>query len=203
MTFSDQAYDDQLAQLRAAVREARQMVSQSHAALQRNGRLMGHAAPAIDTGRAFAHFDELLQSGAIRDALAYLAGLTDYRYLSIFRFHDGRARSVVHVDTQLPDVHEAAEVPDTATYCRYIRDTDKPFVTVAAAGDARTEGHPARDAVPAYCGVPIYTPEGTFIGTLCHWDLVPRDPEHLDFELLLQASSALARSGRVPGYPGA
>ena len=61
---------------------------------------------------------------------------------------------------------------------------------------------PARDTVPSYCGIPIVDPEGELIGTLCHYDLVPRDPESLDLELLLQVSSALARSGLIPPYPG-
>ena len=61
----------------------------------------------------------------------------------------------------------------------------------------------ARDAVPAYCGVPILTPEGELIGTLCHYDLVPRDPQQLDLELLLQVAVALSKPGLVPPYPQA
>ena len=67
--------------------------------------------------------------------------------------------------------------------------------------DARTAAHPARDVVRSYCGVPIFEAEGALIGTLCHYDLVPREAEQLDLELLLQVSSAIARSGLVPPYP--
>lgn len=44
-------------------------------------------------------------------------------------------------------------------------------------------------------------PDGDLIGTLCHYDLLPRDPEQLDLELLLQAASALSAPGVVPPYP--
>lgn len=195
--FEDMAR--RLEALTSAVDEARRMVDASHAALQRNARERGGAG--VGTQRAFARFEELLTKGTARQALSFLVGLSDYRFLSIFRFQDGKATSVVHVDREDPSAEQADEVPDTATYCRFVRDRDSAFATLDAPRDARTEGHPARDAVAAYCGVPILTPEGELLGTLCHYDTVPRDPAQLDLELLLQAASALARSGRVPDYP--
>jgi hypothetical protein len=43
--------------------------------------------------------------------------------------------------------------------------------------------------------------EGTLLGTLCHYDLVPRDPSTIDLELMLQVASTLARRDLVPPYP--
>jgi GAF domain-containing protein len=188
-----------LAALKSAVQKARQMVNSSHALLQRHTRLVG--GDGVGTGKAFARFDELLREGSIREALEYLVGLSDYRFISIFRFQDGQATSVVHFDKQNPSVEQADEVPDTATYCSFVRDKNGAFATLDAGADARTAGHVARTFIAAYCGVPILTPEGELIGTLCHYDTVPRDPDQLDLELLLQVSSALARSGKVPTYP--
>ena len=188
-----------LAELKAAADAARQRVNSSHALLQRHTR--EHGGVGIGTDKAFARFQESLTDGSVREALAYLVGLSDYRFISIFRFLDGKATSVVHYDRQDPSVEQADEVPDTATYCSFVRDRNSAFATLDAAVDPRTEGHPARGAIAAYCGVPILTPEGELLGTLCHYDTAPRDPGHLDLELLLQAASALARSGRVPAYP--
>ncbi len=163
--------------------------------------LVSESGGIDQTAVAFNVFAKLLQTDGIRAALYSVLRRSDYRYLSIFRFKDGLATSCVHIDREDLLATQAAEVPDTATYCRYVRASDAPFVTVNASIDARTFDHPARDVVLSYCGIPVLESDGTFIGTLCHYDLVPRDPEQLDLELLLQVSSALAQSGAVPPYP--
>lgn len=169
---------------------------------------MGSARPVVSeagkidqTAVAFNVFSNLLSSDGIRAALYSVLRQSDYRFLSIFRFKDGKATSCVHVDRSDLLVTQADEVPDTATYCLYVRNNKQPFVTANAAADARTANHPARDVVLSYCGIPILESDGTLIGTLCHYDLVARDPDQLDLELLLQVSSALAQSGLVPDYP--
>ena len=152
---------------------------------------------------AFDAFDRRLQRDGVRAALAYLVGLTDFHFIGIWRFRDGKANAAVHFDKNNPDVLVATEVPENATYCCYVRDSRGAFVTANALLDPRTEGHPAREAVPAYCGVPILDPEGVLLGTLCHYDLVPRDPSSVDLELMLQVASTLAHRGLVPPYPSA
>lgn len=191
-----EAYERRLAELAAAVDAARKAVSPAPArpAVQADG--------AIDpTAVAFNVFASLLATDGLRAALYALLRRSDYRFVSIFRFKDGMATSVVHVDREDLALTQAAEVPDTATYCSYVRAAQAPFVTVEAGEDARTEGHAAREVVPAYCGIPLYTPEGDFLGTLCFYDMVPRDPEQLDLELLVQAASAIVRHGDLPDYP--
>lgn len=137
----------------------------------------------------------------MREALAYLLDLTDYRFIGIFRFQDGQADAAAHVDRENPSVMRAQEVPDTATYCCYVRDSRGVFMTANAMLDARTEGDPVRAVVPAYCGVPVMDSEGKILGTLCHYDLVPRDPEQIDLSLVIAAASTLALGGHVPPYP--
>lgn len=154
-----------------------------------------------ETAVAFNVFAKLLASDGIRSALYSVLRRSNYRYLSIFRFKDGKATSCVHVDREDLTATQAAEVPETATYCSYARAAKTPFVTANASEDTRTIGHVAREVVLAYCGIPVLESDGTFIGTLCHYDLVPRNPEELDLELLLQVSSALATSGSIPPYP--
>jgi GAF domain-containing protein len=155
----------------------------------------------VDTDAHFAEFSRILADRGARDALAYLLGLSDYRFIAIFRFQNGKANAAIHFDRENPEVMSASEVPDTATYCCYVRDSKGSFKTADALADARLAQHPARAAVRAYCGVPIMNPEGGVLGTLCHYDLVPRDPAQLDMELLVRAASALQQGHHVPPYP--
>jgi GAF domain-containing protein len=155
------------------------------------------------TADAYASFDSILSQSGARAALAYVSSLSDYRFIGIFRFRDTRATSVIHFDREQPEVLQAAEVPETATYCCFVRDSRGSFTTVDALADPRLTDHAARDAVRAYCGIPVIDAEGNLLGTLCHYDVVPRDAEQLDLELLVQVASTLAQGGHVPPYPAA
>ena len=155
------------------------------------------------TKASFDTFSRTLQASGVRAALAYLLGLTDYRFISIFQFENGQANAAVYYDRENPQVLGVDEVPDTATYCCYVRDSGGAFMTANAMQDPRLEHHPARASVSAYCGVPVMDPEGVLIGTLCHYDVVPRDLQQIDMELMVQVASALAYGGHVPPYPRA
>ena len=156
-----------------------------------------------DTLTAFETFRSTMADRGLRPGLAYLLGLTDYRFIGIWRFQDGKANAAVHYDREDPETTHAVEVPDNATYCCYVRDNKGVFMTAHAMLDPPTVGHPAREVVPTYCGVPVMDAEGTILGTLCHYDLVPRDPSQIDLELMLQVSSFLAQGDHVPPYPSA
>ncbi len=156
-----------------------------------------------NTARDFEQFQAILHASGVRDSLAYLVGLTDYRFIGIWRFQDGKADAAVHFDKENPGTLRAQEVAENATYCCYVRDSQGAFKTAHALLDPRTEGHPAREAVPTYCGVPVMDSSGVLLGTLCHYDLVPRDPEQIDLELMFAVASALAQGGHIPPYPAA
>lgn len=155
----------------------------------------------LPTRIAFDSFARRLADEGVRPALAWLLGLSDYRFIGIFRFANGKAAAAVHVDREHPQVLRSDEVPDTATYCCYVRDSRGVFTTANALLDERLDGHVAREAVAANCGVPIMNSEGAILGTLCHYDVVPRDPAQIDLPLMLQVASRLAQSGQVPPYP--
>lgn len=150
---------------------------------------------------AFDEFSRTLSSSGLRPALAYLLSLTDYRFIAIFRFENGKANAAVYVDRENPEGLGVAEVPEQATYCCFVRDSGGAFMTADSMQDPRVEGHVARAAVRAYCGVPVMDAEGAMMGTLCHYDVVPRDPKQIDLELMVQVASALAYGDHVPPYP--
>ena len=154
-----------------------------------------------DTGAHFKQFARVLASSGARDALAYVLGLSDYRFIGIFRFKDGKANAAIHYDRENPSQLQATEVPDTATYCCFVRDSKGVFTTVNALVDPRLDEHPARAEVLAYCGVPVLDPEGHLLGTLCHYDVAPRDASQLDLELLVQVAATLQQGDHVPPYP--
>jgi GAF domain-containing protein len=157
------------------------------------------APPAARADR-FASFQAQLASAGLRHALTEILMASDYRYIGIFRFADGMASAVVHYDRQNPEVLETSEVLDTATYCCYVRDSQGAFTTADALQDPRLDAHPARTAVRAYCGVPIMDESGAILGTLCHYDDVPRDPRQIDLELMIQVAAFLARDHSLPSY---
>ena len=199
------SFDARLEDLKAAIARTKALVENSKALIERSSALMRPAPAAVasrpSTDVAFAEFARLLAGQGIRPALAYIVGLSDYRFLGIFRFENGKAAAAVHVDREHPKQTTADEVPDTATYCCYIRDSKGAFATASSLQDAALDTHVAREVVQAYCGIPVMDPEGQILGTLCHYDLVPRDPESLDLPLLLRVASALEQSGQVPPYP--
>jgi GAF domain-containing protein len=157
--------------------------------------------PAPIGADTFDTFSKTLGASGLRPALAYLLGLTDYRFIAIFRFQDGKANAAVFYDREQPDLLAAEEVPASATYCCYARDARGVFTTANALEDPRLTNHVAREVVQAYCGVPVMTAEGEILGTLCHYDLVPRDPAQIDLPLMLQVASLLAQRDLVPPYP--
>lgn len=160
-----------------------------------------HTGEIDQTAAAFNVFASLLTSDGVRAALYSVLRRSEYRFISVFRFKNGKATSSVHVDRENLGSTQAEEVDDTATYCSYVRQSGQPFVTEDARADARTVGHVAKEVIRAYCGIPIFRADGELLGTLCHYDVVPRDPEHLDLELLVQVCSALEQTGLIPPYP--
>ena len=137
----------------------------------------------------------------LRAALATLVKMTDYRFIGLWRFQDGKANAVVHYDREDPSKTTTQEVPDTATYCCFVRDTKAPFKTPNALIDERLASHSAREQVTTYCGVPVMDSLGNVLATLCHYDVVPRDPDQVNLELMLMVAAYVANNGNLPPYP--
>lgn len=153
------------------------------------------------TAERYAKFLSMLDSDGLRAGLADLLLQTDYRFMAIFRFDGDRANAAVFYDRENPSVLQVTEVPASATYCVFARQERAAFVTDDALVDPRLEGHAAREQVRSYCGVPIMTPEGEILGTLCHYDGVPRDASQIDLALMCEIASTIEQRGLVPAYP--
>lgn len=121
---------------------------------------MQRSAP---TQESFNTFSATLQAHGVRESLAFLVGLTEYRFIGIWRFQGGRANAAVHYDRENPTVLYTQAVPDTATYCCYVRDSKGVFMTAHALLDPGTPGHPAASRWRSHCMPsialrPVYAP---------------------------------------------
>ena len=84
---------------------------------------------------------------------------------------------------------EASETPRDVAFCHYAVMSDDAFVVPDAATDPRFQGNPLVTGEPSirfYAGMPLRTPEGYRVGTIC---VIDRRPRELD----AAQSSALAR----------
>jgi GAF domain-containing protein len=59
-----------------------------------------------------------------------------------------------------------------ASYCAFGA-AGAAFSVSDASRDPRVASHPKREALRAYCGVPILRADGSMFGTLCHYDVSP------------------------------
>ncbi len=150
---------------------------------------------------AFRRFNETVAQAGIRAGLAYLLSLTDFRFIAIFRRNGDKATAAVFYDRENPDVLRVDEVPASVAYCDLAVQTRSVFMTGDSMHDPRLTTHPARESVQAYWGLPVITPEGQILGTLCQYDVVPRDPSQIDLELMVEVASTLEQQGLVPPYP--
>jgi hypothetical protein len=81
-----------------------------------------------------------------------------------------------------------------------MRESDKPFATSNAMADTRLASHVARTSVLSYSGVPVIDVKGDVIGSLCFYDIRPRDADEVEELLMVSISRYLSLSGLVPPY---
>lgn len=113
---------------------------------------------------------------SLRSTLAVANARTSYRYTALFRFDDDDAlTSLWTFDREHPGVDGFPlnmRVEDS--YCRFVRGSGQPVVVTDSANDPRVVGHPKREVLRSYCGVPVRSAAGTIVGSLCHFDPEPR-----------------------------
>ncbi len=120
---------------------------------------------------------ELRPARDIRTMLAELSLKSPCRFTSLLRFTDDATLSSVWThDRENPDVDPfPLGLPIAASYCVLVRDSGDACVIEDARSDARTTSHPKRDELAAYLGVPLRRADGALFGTLCTYDVQPRE----------------------------
>lgn len=120
-------------------------------------------------------FTRVLTSQGVHAALRFLNSRASHRFTGIYQFDAPTLRSVALLDADTPALTRGDDGPIEATYCASVGRFERPFTTEDAAHDSRLRQHPARETVRSYCGVLLRTTDGQPYGTLCHFDVVPRD----------------------------
>lgn len=147
--------------------------------------------------------EEILAARGVQPALAWLNARTRHRFTGVYRLDPPLLRSVRIFDRENPSLEVGADAPLSETYCSITSAGASPFAVSDAAGDSTLSEHPARDATRSYCGVPLRDGSGRVIGTLCHFDLVPRAVPEREIPVMVTAADllygALRQSGSLPG----
>ena len=137
-------------------------------------------------------FRETLESAGLPAALRFLNTRTRHRFTALYRFDAPWLRNVCMVDRENPGLLVTADCAIRESYCSYIFDAEREFDVEDASEDGRVAGHPKRDVLLAYCGVPVFDAGGACVGTLCHFDPRPRLVPAAERPLLERAAAMLA-----------
>jgi hypothetical protein len=150
------------------------------------------AGSACATDQVFAAFSAIREHRGLRDALAYLAEITQFRFVAVVRFEAGKLDAVGYHDRQDPELVWPVRWPTAVAASCYIRDGGGALTTIGA---AESLAHSAEEDETRACrSVPVLDPEGRVRATLCLYDNVAHDPARVDLSLLLQVAADLARN---------
>lgn len=127
----------------------------------------------ISQPTALSTFRQTLKKTGVRAALQYLNSISTHRFTALFRFEGNTLRNLHLIDRENPQIERCPDLPVLESYCIYVRNSAKPFLIEDSLQDERVEGHPKRQIVKSYCGVPLIDVDGTLFGTICHFDFKP------------------------------
>lgn len=87
------------------------------------------------------------------------------------------------------------ENPISYSFCRFVVEGGEPFVVEDAVRDPRVSLHPAvtEMGIAAYLGMPIFSPDGCILGSLCAVGTSPRTWSALDLQNLSDLAAAVCR----------
>lgn len=124
---------------------------------------------------AITVFRDTLVSDDLFGALRALNRTTEYRFTGIYLLDDRWVRCVLLYDRETPNVQIGHDVMWDESYCRLTTDDGTACDITNSLTDPRLTVHAARAAVQCYCAVLLRSPAGTPLGTLCHYDVRPRE----------------------------
>jgi hypothetical protein len=152
------------------------------------------ASPSPDDALA-SLLEARARTSDIRSVVTLLNSTAPFRFTSVLRFEpSGELRSIWTYDRANPELNSFPEdATQSSSYCARVRDSGEPFQMPDAALEPSVASHPARHSVLSYCGVPLYRADGTFYGTLCSYDVVPRFFQERSVKRLIDASGLLQK----------
>lgn len=133
---------------------------------------------------ALSQLKTVLRTQGVRAAVAHLNSLTEHRFTSLYRFDQETLKSIYFYDRENPTQEATPDIPVMASYCVFVRRLSNTFVVPASLQDQRVVGHPKRQEVQSYCGVPLRDMNGDMYGTVCHFDFRPLPISDANVELM-------------------
>ena len=138
------------------------------------------------------HFEQVLHSQGLFEALRILNSASIYRFTGVYKFEETRlVKSVVLFDRRNPDLRVGQDVPWKDSYCMLAAEDGQSLEIADSQTDSRLKQHQARNTVQSYCAVLLRYPDGKPLGTLCHFDLRPCAAPPGTIEQLAAAKPAL------------
>ncbi|MCZ2498288.1 guanylate cyclase [Xylophilus sp. Kf1] len=141
-----------------------------------------------------------LSAGDLQRALERLNAGVPYRFSAVYRLEETCLVNRAFVDKQGESLDGLlARVPLDDSFCRFVL-RDGFFETVDSSRDDRLTGSPYQGLLQSYVAAPITDSTGNFvIGSLCHFDRVPRQAGVADVDLLKRAGRMI--SARMLNQP--
>ena len=143
--------------------------------------------------QALPKLREILSHSGVRAAIIFMNNLTDQRFTALYRFSGEMLKNLHFFDRENPLVESCTEIPVLASYCVFVRDTQRRFVLGNSIEDERTIGHSKRLEIKSYCGVPLLDRDGKMFGTVCHFDVCPHVIPQVDVDLMENLADILSR----------
>ena len=105
---------------------------------------------------------------------------TDMRFAAVARVTTDRWVACRTVDEVNFGLSEGDEIGIDQTFCQSVRETSEKVMFNDVATDDVYRNHPiaAQFGIVSYASIPIFRSKGSFFGTLCAIDTVPRDVKH-------------------------
>ncbi len=128
------------------------------------------------------------------EALRLLNESTPYRFTGIYRFEGGVVKNVALYDRENPACRVGADVPWFDSYCMMTAESGGECEIQHSLDDPRLTCHAARLTVQSYCAVLLRTSGGEPLGTLCHYDVQPRETRPGVFEGLRACRELVERT---------
>lgn len=133
----------------------------------------------------------LIASGNVRAALELLNDESKLRFTALYLLDENYAVNFMLVDRDDTPIGLPNNIPLEGSYCSLVKDAAAPVVITNASKDPRLAGHPARDSMSAYCGVPLFDSKGDVLGTLCQFDPVAAHITDQTVALMTEVAAAL------------
>ena len=146
-------------------------------------------------------FRAVVSAGGLRAGMRWLNARVPYRYSAIFAFHGDTLRNVCLVDKENQSITRCDDQPITESYCLYIHRSGERFAVEEARADPRVDGHPKRYVCQCYYGIPLHGANGKLLGTVCHFDPLPRNLTAGIAETLDELAPFIAKEA-FPDEPG-